>query len=397
MNTHNTLPASCLLLCLALSATATPADAQDWEARAKKDAAQDRTVVVFDGRGSPDSMVCDTTVRELNDGSWILYYLGGGDFEPSPDNYIAFSRSRDQGRTWGPVEILDTGLPRSGVTRAQGATELLVTKDRCTLFFSTHSKTWGHNWKSWMMHSADNCKTWSRPEPLPGRLADFTFIRPSIVTRDGRILLPYQHNLGPGKDAPPPPPDNKPWHKELFYYVCNPRLGVLESLDGGRTWAERGDMRMSLDIKYSGWPEPSIVELPGNKIAMLIRGPKRDGVLYYAESADGGKTWPGWPIKTAIPNPSSKVSLFSLGGGAVALLHNPNDKARRPLALWVSFDGMKTWPYRRVLLEHSRSGPKGNINYPDGFVSADRQWLYFAYDDNRNQAVFYAAKLPSLP
>jgi hypothetical protein len=382
------------ILAIMLPATAAGAGA-DWAAQAAKDAAQDRSIVVFDGK-APDSMVCDTTVRELNDGSWILYWLGGGDFEPSPDNYTVFARSFDQGRTWSTPEILDTGLPRAGDTRAQGPTELLVTKERCTLFFSTHSKTWGHNWKSWMMHSTDNCKTWSRPEPLPGRLAGFTFIRPSIFTRDGRILAPYQHYLGPGKDAPAPAPDVKPWHKELFYYVSDPRLGVLESTDNGKTWTERGNIRMSLDKKYSGWPEPAIVELSDNKIAMLIRGPKRDGVLYYAESTDGGKTWPGWPIKTGIPNPSSKVSLFPLGGDAVALLHNPNDKARRPLALWISFDGMKTWPYRRVILQESRGGPKGNINYPDGFVSADKQWLYFAYDDNRCKAVFHAAKLPSL-
>ena len=40
---------------------------------------------------------------------------------------------------------------------------------------------------------------------------------------------------------------------------------------------------------------------------------------------------------------------------------------------------------------------KGSINYPDGFVSADKQWLHFAYDDARHRAVHYSAKLPPLP
>jgi hypothetical protein len=35
-----------------------------------------------------------------------------------------------------------------------------------------------------------------------------------------------------------------------------------------------------------------------------------------------------------------------------------------------------------------------NQNYPDGFVSNDRKWLHFAYDDNRHRAVHYSAKLP---
>ena len=64
------------------------------------------------------------------------------------------------------------------------------------------------------------------------------------------------------------------------------------------------------------------------------------------------------------------------------------------MALWVSFDGMKTWPYQRVLQAESVDGPKGRMNYPDGWVSADQQWLHFAFDDNRHRAVHYSAKLP---
>ena len=39
----------------------------------------------------------------------------------------------------------------------------------------------------------------------------------------------------------------------------------------------------------------------------------------------------------------------------------------------------------------------GRMNYPDGFVSKDKQWLHFAFDDNRHRAVHYSAKLPPLP
>ncbi len=74
------------------------------------------------------------------------------------------------------------------------------------------------------------------------------------------------------------------------------------------------------------------------------------------------------------------------------MLHNPNPKQRNPLSLWVSFDGMKTWPYRRDLA----SNP-GRLNYPDGFVSKDRKYLHFAYDDNRFKAIYYGARLPKLP
>jgi hypothetical protein len=56
---------------------------------------------------------------------------------------------------------------------------------------------------------------------------------------------------------------------------------------------------------------------------------------------------------------------------------------------------MKSWPYRRVLVAQSSDGPEGRLNYPDGFVSTDRKFLHFAYDDNRHRAVYYAARLPT--
>ena len=167
--------------------------------------------------------------------------------------------------------------------------------------------------------------------------------------------------------------------------------------DGGQTWMEHGDIRLSADDGYHGWAEPTIVETTDGHIVMLIRADGLGGVLYRVESNDGGRTWPAFAEKTDIPNPGSKASLFSLGGDAVALVHNPNPNHRSPLALWISFDGTKSWPYRRVLVPESCDGPKGRLNYPDGFVSEDKHWLHIAFDDNRHRAVYFGAKLPPLP
>jgi hypothetical protein len=371
-------------------------DAERWQRQAELDAKADRTSIAYDGI-SPNKLVCDTTLRQLPDGSWAMLMLAGDNFEPSPKNYIGLTRSSDEGKTWSPLAPVETTFPRTGLTAGQGPTELLVRPNECTLFFSTHSETWGRNWKTWLMRSTDNCQTWSRPEPAPGRLADFTFIRNSIVLSDGRIMLPFQKYLGPGPDIPPPPAEGKPWHQALRHYVSNPRNGVIVTADGGRTWEEYGNIRLTQDDRYHGWAENNIVELSGGRISMIIRGDRLGGVLYSAESLDGGKTWPEAAVKTDIPNPGSKATLYPLGNDAVALLHNPNPSHRSPLALWVSFDGMQSWPYRRVLVPESVDGPKGRLNYPDGFVSADRQWLHFGFDDNRHRAVYYGAKLPPIP
>ena len=63
-------------------------------------------------------------------------------------------------------------------------------------------------------------------------------------------------------------------------------------------------------------PKP-LTELSDGRIAMLIRADKLGGVLYHAESLDGGKTWPEFARKTDIPNPGSKATLYPLGGDVV--------------------------------------------------------------------------------
>ncbi len=385
---------NCLLAILLLIHSQTRAT--DWAKQALEDAKEDLHSVAFDGF-TPDKLVCDTTLRELKDGSWVLFMLAGGDFEPSPENHIGLVRSADHGRTWSPVETFDCGFPRAGKTIGQGPSELMILDGQATLFFSTHSQHWGRDWRSWSITSNDGLKTWSKPSPMPGRLENFTFIRNHITTADGRLMVPFQHYNGPGPGDPAPVDEPKPWHKTIEHWVSNPRNGVLISSDGGNTWSEHGDIRLTPDDHYHGWAENNIVELSGGRIAMIIRGDRLGGVLYYAESKDGGATWPEFATKTDIPNPGSKATLYPLGGDAVAMLHNPDPKERRPLALWISFDGLKTWPYQRVLAPESCDGPKGKLNYPDGFVSKDKQWLHFAFDDNRHRAVSYSAKLPPLP
>ncbi len=355
-----------------------------WTAQAAEDAKRDFKSIPYDGF-TPDKMVCDTTLRELPDGSWILFILAGGDTEPSPLNYIGVTRSTDMGKTWTPLTRFDVGFPREGKTIGQGPTELMIHGPRSTLFFSTHSKHWANDWRSWCLHSDDSFKTWSEPCELPGRLKNRTFIRKHIVCKDGRIIIPFQHYIGPDDQQ-----DREPLERDL----TNPRNGVLISKDGGKTWSEHGNIRLTPNSRYFGWSENDLFEHPDGRITMILRADGLGGMLYKAVSMDGGLTWPEFASITEIPNPGSKATLYNLGGDSVAILHNPNSKRRSPIALWISFDGMKSWPCQRVLQQESVDGPNGRMNYPDGFVSKDGHWLHFAFDDNRHRAVHYSARLP---
>jgi hypothetical protein len=348
-------------------------------------AKEDRSALIFDGR-SPDKLACDTTLRKMPDGSWVMIMLGGGDTEPVPENRVFLTRSLDEGETWSPLKAIDLGVKSENPKTALVPSELMVHRNRCTMFVATHDGTFG-DWKEWMTLSDDSGRTWSELKPVPGRLHDRTFVRNHIVTRDGRILLPFQHYVRVGETR-------EISNGRRFSPPTNPRNGVLMSEDGGKTWAEYGNIRLSKDDNYHGWAENNIVELSDGRIGMIIRADRLGGVLYYAESHDGGRTWPEFAKRTDIPNPGSKATLYPLGGDTVALLHNPNPRRRSPLALWVSFDGMKTWPYQRILLENSKYDFGGRFNYPDGFVSEDGKWLHFAFDYSRFQAVYVGARLP---
>lgn len=169
---------------------------------------------------------------------------------------------------------------------------------------------------------------------------------------------------------------------------------------------ENGTLNSVITI-FDGQPPDQLVcdttlrKMPDESWVMIMLGgghtePLPQNRLLLSRSTDEGKTWPSFARKTDIPNPGSKATLYGLGGDTVALLHNPNPAQRSPLALWVSYDGLKTWPYRRILIPESCDGPSGQLNYPDGFVSQDGKYLNFAFDDNRHRAVYVQAELPGV-
>ena len=114
-----------------------PQFADKYSQQAIEDAKYDRKLIVFDGK-SPNSLACDTTLREMPDGSWLLMMLGGGNQEPLPENRVYLSRSLDKGNTWSPMMELELTLPDGRKDRAMDATELMVHDGRATIFVSSH-------------------------------------------------------------------------------------------------------------------------------------------------------------------------------------------------------------------------------------------------------------------
>ena len=346
----------------------------------------DRFTHVYKG-SPPDHCVCDQALRQLPNGEWAIIFMTGGDHEPRKDNYIAMCRSKDQGTTWSKPETVLRFDDRACLL-----SEVIVHQEEIRVIVESHL---GHfeDWQVFEMISKDNGSTWSKPipfTPMPYR----AFLRNLYVSTWNEWFMPFQRYDVVTDVATSPLKDGA---------IKLARNGTLISNDEGRTWTRSTDTGPTI-----GWAENNLVELSDGRLVMLIRDdhpfhlvPGRlgrqwkstleVGYLKRSESTDNGRTWSSPPEQTDIPNPSSKFRLHRLHTGQIVLIHNPNPRPghRNPLSLWISDDDMKTWNYKRDLVDFP-----GRLQYPDGFVDEKEGYVHFAFDYNRHDLIYVGAKLP---
>jgi predicted neuraminidase len=135
--------------------------------------------------------------------------------------------------------------------------------------------------------------------------------------------------------------------------------------DWGRTW------RVSNPLLGAGNIQPSIVERQDGSLYTLMRdnGPP-PGRLFQSESRDRGETW-GPVTKSDLPNPGSGAEVIRLKNGHWALIGNDTEKGRHSLAVQISPDEGRTWPWKRHL-EFQPPGPEaGAFHYPSLLQARD--------------------------
>ncbi|HEY8443278.1 MAG TPA: sialidase family protein [Clostridia bacterium] len=322
-----------------------------------------------------DTLSCEPIARRMPNGDLLTICQCGDVKEPAPLNRVYAFRSKDEGQTWSPKELV---YPEDG--QAVYNTEVMVLNDEVTLFLTLHNGYFD-DWKCVMMKSYDSGYTWVNAGPPP-YLDSYTFVRGQITLKNGAILIPYQQY--------PLTREQREWLKINKTYVWKSgvktvRAGVIISYDGGKTFEKGGAIDISLERGWI-WPEPTIVELSNGAITMLLRMDGA-GYLYRSDSFDGGKSWTE-PIKTDIPNPNNKVKLLKFNDGRIALLHTPNSslqglRSRNPLSVWISNDDLKSWYYKKDLTDFD-----GCFSYPDGFITSDQKHIMFTVDFNRHDIYF---------
>lgn len=93
--------------------------------------------------------------------------------------------------------------------------------------------------------------------------------------------------------------------------------------------------------------QPSLAKKKDGTLVAYMRdngpAPKR---LHKSESHDRGMTWS--PVRdTKLPNPGSGADVLTLQNGHWLLIYNDSERGRNSLAVSLSEDEGKTWPYKR--------------------------------------------------
>lgn len=262
---------------------------------------------------------------------------------------VVFRRSEDDGRTWGPVQVLwddgpnTCGNPCPVVDANSGRILLLLTwnagSDTEADILKGKSE---HGRRPYLSHSDDDGRTWSAPVDIstqadrpewgwyatgPGRGIQLT-----TGPHRGRIVIPANHSR-----------DNGVYDSHALF-----------SDDGGRTWT------ISQSIG-TGSNESTVAELSDGTLYFNTRMQTHGrGFRGVTRSRDGGATWEPLQDEPALPDPVCQASLFRLtpadqpgGDNGVLLFLNPAGPGRTRLTLRSSPDDGKTWPFSAELT----SGP----------------------------------------
>ena len=310
-----------------------------------------------------------TTLTQLENGDLYLAFYGGSG-EYSTDTAVYGSRRQANSLQWSaPQVIADTPFVSEGNPVVWQAPDGIV-----WLFYVVR---YGATWSTSRIQakiSRDGAKTWSDPTILAFEEGMMVRGRP-IVLANGDYLLPIYHETG--HDTERVAPDSA----SLF----------LRFDHRTKKWSPTGRIRSA-----HGNIQPAVVQLDRDHLLALCRRgggyePDEFGYIVRSESRDGGQTW-AVGENALFPNPNAALDLLKLKSGNLLLAYNHHMTERDPLALALSTDGGKTFPYR---VDVAQGGTR-DFAYPYLVQTKDeRIHLTFTSKERStiNHAVFSEAEL----
>ena len=287
---------------------------------------------------------------------------------------IRVRRSEDGGKTWGPlITVAKPCWHGGGVTVDERSGDIFAFPE------ARYPPA-----RKWVCRSRDHGRSWHKVEKAVirpdqrGNVPDMHFAEHGITLRHGRHagrLLRAARWYAGG--------DNRGNLPRMYNTA-------IYSDDHGKTW------KTSKPFSEMGTGEAGIAELS-------------DGRLYYnsrshwnakkpplrrreAWSADGGETWTGWRIVDVLPDGPQDTNYGCFAGLVrlpiadrdILLYSNCDSTAGRKLGtVWVSFDGAKTWPLKRLVWKDPFQYSSLSAGRP-GTASAG--WIYMHFEGRLPQA-----------
>jgi len=340
------------------------------------------------------------------DGNLIAFSEGRVDHAGDYGNVdIVYKISKDQGRTWGKLNVaVDYDKFQAG--NAAPVLDLLdprYPKGRIFLFYNTGNNHEGEVRKGnglrevWYIFSTDGAQSWSNPvnitlqthRPLQPMLnANYTFKEDwrtyantpghafQFVSgpKKGRIYIAANHSSGSAKSQ------GKDWVAHAFF-----------SDDHGKTF------QLSQDVLYPGTNESTAAQISDNEVYMSSRNqqytPKQRIVSI---SSDGGESWDSSLPDANLPDPVNQGAVLSWKKGkSFILAHiNASDETNRDnLTLKLSKDKGKSW-YFTKLIAKAPEGYKGAYSaYSDlVLIRSKKIGIIFEKDDYK-EIVFVTQKI----
>jgi sialidase-1 len=289
-------------------------------------------------------------------------------------------RSEDGGETWGAeIAIAKPGFHGGGLTVDETTGDLLVfAQDK-------HPPSPAH-----LYRSTDHGKTWKQEELAIEK--DILGHLPQVHMAESGITLRHSRHKGRLIRA-------------ARHYGTNIRVGddgynmAIYSDDSGKTW------QSSEPFPMMGTGEGAIVELSDGRLYYSSRKHwfKTEGdkthKRSFAWSEDGGKTWIKGGFADALPDgPQYRgnqrrggcynghygimcgLVRLPINGRDILIYSNPDTEgaSRIRMTVWASFDGGKTWPVKRLVLEDGHSAYSSLAAGRPGTVSDG--WIYLQYE-----------------
>ena len=289
-----------------------------------------------------------STIVETKSGLVAAWF--GGTAERNPD--VCIYVARNENGKWTPPVAVANGVGFSTNRLPTWNPVLFQPKNGPLLLFYKVGPS-PATWWGMLTTSADNGKTWSKPQRLPDGILGPIKNKP-VQLADGEILCPSSTEGTNG------------W-----------RVHFERSSDGGKTWTATPPVN---DGKEIGAIQPSLLLHPDGKLQSI--GRTKNDKLFEIWSGDSGETW-GKMTLSSLPNPNSGTDAVTLKDGRQLLVYNhnvrtgSNNKGRSPLNVAVSDDG-KNW-FAAQVLENDPDAPNG-FAYPaviqtrDGLVHITYTW-----------------------